>query len=728
MKRRSKLLILLPLISLFSCNGNSSSILSSTSSEKDNSSIVSSSESLLESNSSSEEISSIESSSEELSSSIDSSSEELSSEEESSSEEISSSEESSSISIELALSLVADGTLNNEGIYEVKVYDTMQLIPTFNDSTHVESVTYTTKEGIFGGASTNISIDSDGVLHALSKSDVITITCTSNETNLTSSIKVKVYAELDNYSKDLTASLNNALTHEKDVASHGVFYYEKSSNGVTSKIIDSNFDVFANSSLEAHEKDASESESYIFSGMHNSNYYYVKKNSNGEYVDVRKRDVDANNASSLYQINLSAFNSFYGVSSLVKYLFTDSSYLGNSSAYNHASVNKEMQGLNSVYTITSSFETTGFSNNYTEYSFELFLSSNDELLSFDFNKKVYDSNGYDFDSHKIKENGTIYSEESISSTLSYETRLSSSSSFSIDELFLTSYDVVLKNKATGEIGTSFEVDTTLSFEYGTNYAPETAYPSIDPLIFVSSSNNDVVSLNENNELVCLSAGNATLTFSSSNGVEKNVEVNVTFSGITGIELDSSIKAISKLKVGDSVSNITATTIPNLDSQPYTISITDGNEYASLTKEADGTYTLVGIQAGMVTITASTTYGDSTFTDTHTLEIYSPLTDEEIKQMITTHSYVYTNTTWAGTTTHTLTFTDTSGSYVTSSYTITFDYEISEGTIALSNISSTSTNYVLSSLELSDDATSIVSSITENSMFGSYKYTYTLKAQ
>jgi len=221
-----------------------------------------------------------------------------------SSSENSSEESSSSISTseELTLTLLANGEINNEGIYEIKVFSTLQLIPTFNDSSRSENVTYTTKEGIFNSTSTNVSIDENGILTALSKSDIITVTCTSTS-GLTSSIRVKVYAEMDNYYSSLTNLLTNSLEKEKSSLNHGEFVYEKQSNGVISKKIDTIYDVFNNNSLEAHEKDASNNENYIFSGMYNGKYYYVKKDASNNYVDVRSKDNDLSNASNLYQIN-----------------------------------------------------------------------------------------------------------------------------------------------------------------------------------------------------------------------------------------------------------------------------------------------------------------------------------------------------------------------------------------------------------------------------------------
>ena len=270
--KNKKILLILSLICLMSCGeGTSSNSLESSNGSSSVSSSESSSlnSSTMESTSSSSESSSISSS-------------------ENSSEESSS---SISTSEELTLTLLANGEINNEGIYEIKVFSTLQLIPTFNDSSRSENVTYTTKEGIFNSTSTNVSIDENGILTALSKSDIITVTCTSTS-GLTSSIRVKVYAEMDNYYSSLTNLLTNSLEKEKSSLNHGEFVYEKQSNGVISKKIDTIYDVFNNNSLEAHEKDASNNENYIFSGMYNGKYYYVKKDASNNYVDVRSKDID----------------------------------------------------------------------------------------------------------------------------------------------------------------------------------------------------------------------------------------------------------------------------------------------------------------------------------------------------------------------------------------------------------------------------------------------------
>ena len=136
---------------------------------------------------------------------------------------------------------------------------------------------------------------------------------------------------------------------------------------------------------------------------------------------------------------------------------------------------------------------------------------------------------------------------------------------------------------------------------------------------------------------------------------------------------------------------------------------------------------MGIASGEITITASTTYNGETFNDSYSLTIYESLSDAQIKEKLNNHTYTYEKVDAFGNTTkHTLSFTELTGTYVTSSYTISFDYNVIDGEIVLSNMTSNSSSYTLLSLILNDDASQITSTISEKSMFGTYSYNYILK--
>ena len=136
---------------------------------------------------------------------------------------------------------------------------------------------------------------------------------------------------------------------------------------------------------------------------------------------------------------------------------------------------------------------------------------------------------------------------------------------------------------------------------------------------------------------------------------------------------------------------------------------------------------MGIASGEITITASTTYNGETFNDSYSLTIYESLSDAQIKEKLNNHTYIYEKVDVFGNTNkHTLSFTELTGTYVTSSYTISFDYNVIDGEIVLSNMTSNSSSYTLLSLILNDDASQITSTISEKSMFGTYTYNYILK--
>jgi len=728
--KNKKLLIALPLLMLLSCNGNTGSSSSSSASSQSTSvqsnvsSTTTSSTSSEEQNSSSKEnessLSESSSSTDESSSSFEESSSSTS-EQSSSSMSESSSSSSSSEEEELKLLLTADGEKDSDGNYLVKVFTTMQLNVSFNKSDHNEEVTLSTKEGFFGGASTNISIDENHVLKGLSRSDVITVTATASESKLTASIKVVVYAEMDNYATTLSNELNAALEQEKTTLSSGEFEYVEKSSGSVSKKTIANYEVFSNNSLEATELDKADKETYVYSGMYNNEYYNVKKNSDGSYISARKTSTDVNDASKLYQVALSSFNSVYGISKLVDYYLTSSDQMAAKDCYNNATIKVE-ENNGKKYTISSIYNTTvGFSENHIELTLDINLNQTNQLISFEYNKLSYDSTGYDFTTDALKDGATPKSEISTHANLTYGTRKASSTKFSPQELFVEDYDVVIKDKATGTSSTSFEVDTVLSYEYGANVLPATAYVELDKLTFVSSSNTSVISLNDNNELVCLAEGKSTLKFSSQGGVEKDVEITVTYSGVKSVVFNDTVLNTTKVKVGESLTNISAYCKPTLASQVCNVTIESGSEFATLTQEENGTYTLTGVKVGNVVLKATTIYNNQEVSTTHTISIYEPVDDAALIEHLKTSNFEYIKTdVFGGSTTYSLTFEETTAKYTvsgSSGYEISFDWSVTNGEINFSNVVSSNSQKSITSLVISDDLETLTIEIKTTSIFG-----------
>lgn len=720
--KNKKLLIALPLLMLLSCNGNTG-LSSSSSASSQSSNIQSSISSTSTSSSLSEEQSSSSKESESsLSESSSSNDEQSSSTEELSSSSISESSSSSSSSEEEELKLLftADGEQDADGNYLVKVFTTMQLNVSFNKADHNEEVTLSTKEGFFG-ASSNVSIDENHVLKGLSHSDVITVTATASESKLTASIKVIVYAEMDNYDSSLSNELKLSLEQEKNALSSGEFEYIEKSSGTISKETTANYKVFSNTSLEATEFDKNNKETYIFSGMYNNEYYNVKKNSDGSYISARKSATDLNDASKLYQVVLSSFDSFYGISKLVNNFITGSSHISAKDCYNNATVKvEESNGKN--YTISSIYNTNiSFTDYHIELTLKINFNQNNQLMSFEYNKLSYDNTGYDFANKTLKDGASPKSEISTHANLTYGNREASSTKFSPKELFVEDYDVVIKDKATGTSGTSFEVDTILSYEYGANVLPETAYVELDKLTFVSSSNTSVISLNDKGELVCLAEGTALLKFASQGGVEKEVEITVTYPGVKSVSFNDAVLNTAKVKVGESLNNISAYCKPTLTSQVCDVTIESGSEFATLTHEEDGTYTLTGVKIGDVVLKATTTYNGQEFSSTHTISIYDTVDDATLIEFLKTSTFEYVKTdVFGGTTNYSLSFAETTAKFTvsgSSTYEISFDWSVANGLINVSNVVSSDTKKTITSVEISDDLQTIKVAVKTTSMFG-----------
>ena len=128
----------------------------------------------------------------------------------------------------------------------------------------------------------------------------------------------------------------------------------------------------------------------------------TEKSVGNGFSDVLKQD-QANNAISMISEDTDySGSSVYGISQYALNYLTETSSKGlsNDNSKEKAIV-KKIDNLdnNIVYKIESKFE--GDTSYYNEISFEIGLSG-DKLVSFKFDQKVYNSNGYDFTAHALK--------------------------------------------------------------------------------------------------------------------------------------------------------------------------------------------------------------------------------------------------------------------------------------------------------------------------------------
>lgn len=704
MKKTEKtILLLFPVISLAACGGGASSVSLSSLSY---SSIGSSSS-----------ISQVSSASSQMSSSTEVSSSIIS---------VSSSESSSVSSepVELTMTLSVDKTPETDGSYRLKTGEKLTILPVFNDPDRAESVTYAaTEKGIFGtSASTHVSVD-NGVVTALGKtSNTITVTVTS-ESGLQDSILLTVYAELDLYRDAMTSKLDAALINEKNSASGGT-YSTNIVSGTSVSESTTSFSVYSNNSWDAVQRNGTE-ETYIYSGTYRNVYYYYTKNAETGGHTAKRQDATPSGADILFQVKLNSMTSFYGISALAKYILTDANYAFGESAVNASSVTYEAE----TYTVTSSFDTNTFGTmSHTEIELKLqFESETGNLLSVAYQKAVYSSAEYDFEKKEITGNSS--SDFRINAELLYQERGAASETFSPQDLYFTDFDIVIADASDHQSGTSFEVDTILEYGYGATL-PETGDASIDRLTFESSSDPSVIDTNEDQQLVCLKEGISTLTFVSEGGVRKSVDITVTFSGIQGIRLNQTVTNLSKIKIGETITGLDAQVYPTYPAQAYRLYISEGEECVEFEKQEDGTYTLKAIAAGEAEITAETVYEDQTFAAKHRIQIYEPMSDEQIRSKLMEHRWIYSSTDWSGnTTTSVLSFTESEGTFSLKGIAeMTFDYTVSDGEILLSDVASTSSTYSLIKIVKDDLFSALTVTYKENSLFGTYNYDMTLKPE
>lgn len=528
--------------------------------------------------------------------------------------------------LEMTLSVSKDAEA--DGSYKLKIGEEMTVTPVFNVQGHEEEVTYSATEnsGFFGPmASTNVTI-TNGVIKAVGKASKITLTVTSTVNNFVQEIIISTYAELDNYDTDIRAKLDAALIKEAELCSE---IYLENNKTTSTEIYE--VTIFENGYEYAQSvvTDEHVDEYYGYNGVYDAKYHSYKTNLNDNTATISVKDTIPSNLT-LFAVKVSSMNSYNGISAAVKYYYTN--YF-TSSAYNYASI----EATENTYSITSEYNTDTWGvKTHTELELNIAFDD-DKLVLFEFEKNEYDNSGYDFENNEVT--GSSTSDNYVSAELVYETRAEKSSTYDPQSFYFTSYDVVLKDEE-GKTGTTFQAGNILTFDYGTNVAPDTAIKEFDKLNFVSSSDVNVININDEGKLACLAAGTATLKFITDGGVEK--EITVTVEGEIVKLSDAEIKQILESK-----------------------------EWLN--------------QSQNVFTGALETKGKLTFVEGHGE------------------------------------FTLTSNGAVMS-----FDYDVVDGTLVISNLTSSSSNYSIAEITFNENISEITVKYNEKSAFGSYSYSYKMK--
>lgn len=320
----------------------------------------------------------------------------------------------------------------------------------------------------------------------------------------------------------------------------------------------------------------------------------TEKSVGNGFSDVLNQD-QANNAISMISEDTDySGSSVYGISRYALNYLTETSSKGlsNDNSKEKAIV-KKIDNLdnNFVYKIESKFE--GDTSYYNEISFEIGLSG-DKLVSFKFDQKVYNSNGYDFTAHALK----------TDATLNYGTRVDS------DENKLDKDDYKIKAFTIQSIGDNNQIDLNyndgVAFDLKTTITTPNKY--LDESFTYQSSDPNVISVSTiSKKLMVIGAGTATITMTYENGAFATTDITVVSHPVTSISITNTTK---ELYVGDTL-NLTVQVNPdNANTKEYTIEVTEGSDVATLRLNSDGSYTLVGKKAGTIKVQAKAKDNDT----------------------------------------------------------------------------------------------------------------------
>lgn len=540
--------------------------------------------------------------------------------------------------------IVPEATLQDEnGIYLLKIGQSVQLSYQMEPVSSVNSVTFSTMASSSSSASAYLSVSKGGVLRALKLKTRITVSVTTDNL-FTDSVTFSVVKD-SIYSQEFLKqklSISTSLEKEKIVRGTKKIVHKKLKSQVNEKT-EETFEIHTNGVKRSYtETDYSLNKTKTYDGYYGiyNNKFYQLNRSGLDYTSSSVTGIGTNsNEISLDEAktrsSLIYYRGHYGLADIIRNEYVESSvyfgYMGDWTQYS-------FQEKNKTITITASYEKESTSYLVSSYfrKMTLSLTRTEEgmLTSYTFESNDYDSNGYDFTNHALKEGASPF--ETVQHEMSQEAGdRSESSSFPLypSQCYFTSYqvDVTSVNAITNN---SVYVGDYLSFDIS-NSLPNTATNAIDTISFQASDNENVVKYSSQGGLRAIGEGEANLTFVSSNGVASSTHVTVSYQEVSSIAF-ASIK--NSVKVGDTLEGIEAEILPVSANPSYSMEIVSGGEYATLSyNETSKNYSLTGISEGNVVLEAKS-LASPTLTVQKTFHIYNEITEENVPSTLLSHKY------------------------------------------------------------------------------------------
>lgn len=540
--------------------------------------------------------------------------------------------------------IVPEATLQDEnGIYLLKIGQSVQLSYQMEPVSSVNSVTFSTMTSSSSSASAYLSVSKGGVLKALKLKARITVSITTDNL-FTDSVTFSVVKD-SIYSQEFLKqklSVSTSLEKEKIVRGTKKIVHKKLKSQVNEKT-EETFEIHTNGVKRSYtETDYSLNKTKTYDGYYGiyNNKFYQLNRSGLDYSSSSVTGIGTNsNEISLDEAktrsSLIYYRSQYGLADIIRNEYVESSvyfgYMGDWSQYS-------FQEKNNTITIAASYEKESTSYLVSSYfrKMTLSLTRTEEgmLTSYTFESNDYDSNGYDFTNHALKEGATPY--ESVQHEMNQEAGdRNECSSFPLypSQCYFTSYQVDVTS-VNAIMDNSVYVGDYLSFDIS-NSLPNTATKTIDSVSFQSSDNENVVKYSSQGGLRAIGEGEANLTFVSSNGVTSSTHVTVSYQEVSSIAF-ASIK--NSVKVGDTLEGIQAEILPVSANPSHSMEIVSGGEYATLSyNETNKSYSLTGISAGDVVLEAKS-LASPTLTVQKTFHIYNEITEEDVPSVLLSHKY------------------------------------------------------------------------------------------
>lgn len=605
--------------------------------------------------------------------------------------------------------------------FNMPIGATVKLSYSLSPDDAIGGVTFSARHS-WSDASSYVTVTEDGEITALkAASSGLYIVATSTDKKVSKEIELEITTETNFLKSKVLSLVENSDAIEKEKAISGSItktnVVKKSS---TDTKTEENYTIYNDTLIrtvnetdnKATDETKKEKVKYGYDGIYNNKYYHLEKYDSAEsfHSTSSTKDIttsftsdDAKEACALSYFS----SSVRGFGSEIKNAVN--TYLKDISSTSSTIISPlTFTNSNNSYELKGSFAYSSSSGWYKTQEYRVFdLSftlSNNLVTTFNYEYTAYDSTGFDFTNNVLKDGAIAIQnvKESASQTTGERSATPTELVIEPSMCFFTDFELEASTSMTGAAKTAFNVNDSISIR-PKNALPATASTQFDKITFKEfKSNDDGAFTVSNNNIKAVKEGKATLVFQSSTGIEREITLTSSYADIESVSFASSVK--DAVKAGNSMKISLQFQPYGSTNQNFNLSIKEGEAYANITSNTDGTYNLNGNSAGKVVIQA-TTVGKPIQTIEKTIWVYDTdlTSSSDILPYLKGKTFNYTTSDEDDTGKVTTTYfklvfdaTEQKGTiYKDGTILATFDYEVSGLKIKASNIVTTTSTSVSS---------------------------------